>query len=77
MLDRSCAAVGASSLIECSTAPSFCGKRFAHESLLTNHVSKLALMFEKEAACTHDSNRQSRTGNPARSEFATQYLCAS
>ena len=72
--DRSCTAVGTSSLKECSTAPGVCDKRFAHESLRTNHVSKLAVVFEKEAGCTHDWNGQSRTGNPVRSELVTQYM---
>lgn len=72
--DRECSAVGTDSLAECSTKSGECGKRFAHESLRTNHVSKLAMMFEKDAGCTHDWNSQSRTGNPVKSDLVAQYM---
>jgi len=71
---RDCTAVGTSSLEECSTEKGACTKRYAHDSLRTNHVSKLAVAFEKEMGCTHDWDSQRRTGNPVRSELVAQYM---
>lgn len=71
---RDCTAVGTTSLEECSTEKGTCMKRYAHDSLRTNHVSKLAVAFEKEMGCTHDWDSQRRTGNPVRSELVAQYM---
>ena len=45
---RHCSAVGTKDLIACSTKPGECNLRYARDSLRSNHVSKLGMVFEEE-----------------------------
>ena len=45
---QDCQAVGTSNLSGCSTEKGECDRRYAHDSLRSNHISKLAVVFEKE-----------------------------
>ena len=47
---------------------------YAHDSLRTNYVSKLAMAYERDLGMTHDLNGTLRTGNPFRSNLVTQYM---
>ena len=47
---------------------------YAHESLRTNYVSKLAMAYERDLRVTHDLNGTLKTGRPFRSDFVTQYM---
>ena len=71
---RDCEAVGTSELSNCSTTEEGCTLRYAHDSLRTNYVSKLAMAYERDLGVTHDWNRTLRNGNPVRSDLATQYM---
>lgn len=71
---RDCHAVGTLSLSACSTEKGECGRRYAHDSLRTNHVSKLAVGFEKELGMLTDWSNSLKAGNPVRSEPVTQYM---
>ena len=68
-----CEAVGTSILLGCSTEGE-CHRRYAHESMRTNHVSKVAMVYEKELGITFDWNNVHSTGNPGRSDLVTQYM---
>lgn len=72
--DMHCAAVGTSDLTGCSTPPGMCNRRYAHESMRTNHVSKLAMVYEKELGVLSDWNNVHKTGNPVRSDLVLQYM---
>lgn len=69
-----CEAVGTDSLEDCSTVMGVCAKRYAHESLRTNYVSKLAVTFEREFGAEPAWNDTLRVGNPVKSELVTQYM---
>lgn len=71
---RDCEAVGTSRLEGCSWGKRACSRRYEHDSLTTNHVSKLAVDFEKELGCTQDWEKLRRTGNPLRIELEAQYM---
>ena len=71
---RDCEAVGTSELSSCSTTEEGCTLRYAHDSLRTNYVSKLAMAYERDMWITHDWNSALRTGNPVRSDLVTQYM---
>lgn len=71
---RHCEAIGTPDLGRCSTTEGECNRRYAHESMQTNHVSKLATVFEKELGVTVDWNQVLKTGNPVRSDVVTQYM---
>ena len=71
---RDCEAVGTSELSNCSTTEERCTLRYAHDSLRTNYVSKLAMAYERDLGVTHDWNSALRTGNPVRSDLVTQYM---
>ena len=47
---------------------------YAHDSLRTNYVSKLAMAYERDLGVTRDLNGTLRTGKPLRSELVTQYM---
>ena len=47
---------------------------YAHDSLRTNCVSKLAMAYERYLGLTHDLNGTLRTGKPFRSDLVTQYM---
>ena len=70
---RDCEAVGTSELSNCSTTEEGCTLRYAHDSLRTNYVSKLAMAYERDLGVTHDWSSALRTGNPVRSDLVTQY----
>ena len=45
-----------------------------HDSLRTNYVPKLTMVYERDLGVTHDWNGTLRTGNPVRSDLVTQYM---
>ena len=47
---------------------------YAHDSLRTNYVSKLAMAYERDLGVTHELNGTLRTGKPSRSDLVTQYM---
>ena len=52
-----------------------CTLRYAHDSLRTDYVSKLAMAYKRDLGVTHDNwNGALRTGNPVRSDLVTQYM---
>ena len=71
---RDCEAVGTSDLSNCSTTDKGLTLRYAHDSLRTNYISKLAMAYERDLGVTHDWNSTLRTGNPVRSDLVTQYM---
>ena len=71
---RDCEAAGTSELSNCSTTEEGCTLRYAHDSLRTNYVSKLAMAYERDLGVTHGWNSALRTGNPVRSDLVTQYI---
>ena len=71
---RDCEAVGTSELSNRSTTEEGCTLRYAHDSLRTNHVSKLAMAYERDPGVTHDWNSALRTGNTVRSDLVAQYI---
>lgn len=72
--DVECEAVGTDSLEGCTTAAGVCAKRYAHESLRTNYVSKLTVTFERDFGAEPAWNDTLRVGNPVKSELVTQYM---
>ena len=73
---RDCEAVGTSELSNCSTTDNGFTLRYAHDSLRTNYVPKLAMVNERDLGVTHDWNSTLRTGNPVRSDLVTQYMAS-
>ena len=71
---RDCEAVGTSELSNCSTTDKVFTLRYAHDSLRTNYVPNLAMVYERDLGVTHDWNSTLRTGNPVRSDLVTQYM---
>ena len=71
---RHCAAVGTKDLTACSTEEGECSLRYAFDSLRTNHVSKLSMVFEKELGVVTPWSNTLRVGNPVRSELVAQYM---
>ena len=71
---RDCETVGMSELSNYSTTEEGCTLRYAHDSLRTNYVSKLAMAYERDLGVTHDWNGTLRTGSPVRSDLVTQYV---
>ena len=71
---RHCAAVGMKDFTGCSTTLEECSLRYAFDSLRSNHISKLAMVFEKELGIVTPWSSTLRIGNPVRSELVTQYL---
>ena len=71
---KDCEAVGTSELSNCSTTEEGCTLQYAHDSLRTNYVCKLATAYERDLGVTHDWNSALRTGNPVRSDLVTQYM---
>ena len=69
-----CTQIGTAELSGCSTQPRECAKRYAHDSLRTNNVSKLAVTYERDLGITTDWSDALRIGNPIRSDLATQYM---
>ena len=54
--------------------PGECNLRYAHDSLRSNHVSKLGIVFEKELGVVDSWSSTLRIGNPVRSDLVTQYM---
>lgn len=71
---RSCSAVGKSDFKTCSTKPGECTFRYAHDSLRSNYVSKLTVVYEKELGTTTVWNEALGNGNPFKSELVSQYM---
>ena len=71
---RDCEAVGTSELSNCSTTDKGFTLRYAHDSLRTNYVPKLAMVYERDLGVTHHWNSTLRTGNPVRSDLVTQCM---
>lgn len=69
-----CKAVGTDVLTEASLAKGFRDKRFAHESLRTNYVSKLAVAYETELGVAPAWCDQLSLGNSVRTDIVTQYM---
>ena len=69
-----CTQVGTAELSGCSTQPGEFAKRYAHDSLRTNYVSKLAVADERDLGISTDWSDALRIGNPIRSDQATQYM---
>ena len=60
--------------VNCSATEEGCTLRYAHDSLRTNYVSKLAMAYERDLGVTQDWNSALRTGNAVRSDLVTQYM---
>ena len=71
---RDCRAGDTSELSNCSTAEERCILRYAHDSLRTNSVSKIAMAYKRDLEITHDWNGTLRMGKPVRSDLVTQYV---
>ena len=71
---RHYSAVGAKDLTACSTKPGECDLRYAHDSLRSNDVSKLGMVFEKELGVVDSWSSTLRIGNPVRSDLVIQYM---
>ena len=69
-----CTQVGTAELSGYSTQPGECAKRYAHDSLRTNYVSKLAVAYERDLGITTDWSDALRIGNPIRSDLVAQYM---
>ena len=69
-----CSAVGTKDLTACSTKPGECNLRYVHDSLRSNHVSKVGMVFKKELGVVDSWSSTLRIGNPVRSDLATQYM---
>ena len=71
---KHCEAVGTKDLTACSTDKGECSLRYAFDSLRTNHVSKLSMVFEKEMGVVTPWSKTMRVGNPVKSELVAQYM---
>ena len=69
-----CTQVGTAELSGCSTQPRECTKRYAHDSLRTNYVSKQAVAYERNIGITADWSDALRIGNPIRRDLVTQCM---
>ena len=67
---RDCEAVGTSEMSNYSTTDKGFTLRYAHDSLRTIYVPKLAMVYERDLGVTHVWNSTLRTGNPVRSGFS-------
>ena len=67
-----CSAVGTKDLTACSTKSGKYNLRYAHDSLRSNHVSKLGMVFEKGLGVVNSWSSTLRIGNPVRSDLVTQ-----
>ena len=69
-----CEAVGTTDFLNCSTAPGKCNRRYAHDSLRTNFVFKLAMVYERDLGLCSDWSETMRIGNPVRSNLVHKYM---
>ena len=67
-----CTQAGTAELSGCSTQSGECAKRYAHDSLRTNYVSKLAVAYERDLGITTDWSDALRIGNPIRSDVVAK-----
>ena len=58
----------------CSAQPGESAKRYAHDSVRTNYVSKLAVAYERDLGITTDWSDALRIRNSIRSDLVTQYM---
>ena len=66
--------VGTAGLSGCSTQPGECAKLYAHDSLRTNYVSKLAVAYERDLDITPVWSDALWIGNPIRNYVVIQYM---
>ena len=66
--------VGTAELSGCSTQRGECAKRYAHDSLRANYVSKLAVAYERDLGIITDWSDDLRIGNPIRNDLVPQYM---
>ena len=71
---RDCEAVSTLELPNWPTAEGGCTRRYSHDSLRTNYISKLTTAYERKLGVTHDRNGTLRTGSPMRNDVVTQYM---
>ena len=71
---RGCEAVGTLELSNCPTAEGGCTLRYAHDSLRTNYIPKLAMAYERDLRAAHDWNGTLKTGNPIRNDVDPYYM---
>ena len=69
-----CTQVETAGLSGCSTQPGECAKRYAHDSLRTNYISKLAVAYERNPGITTDWSDALRISNSIRSDLVTHYM---
>ena len=69
-----CTQVGTAELFGCSTRSGECAKRYAHDPLRTNYLSKLAVAYERDLGITIDWGDALRIGNPIRRDLVTHYM---
>ena len=74
---RDCEAIGTQDLSACSSKSGACSLRYAHDSLRSNCVSKLAVAYEKELGVVSAWSDTLRVGNPTRSDLVAQYMAFS
>ena len=67
-----CTAVGTENLSACSTEEGTRAKRFAHDSLRSNHLPKLAVAYEQELGTATDWCDHLRVGIPVRNDLVTR-----
>ena len=64
-----CEAVDTASLTGCYTTPGSYNMRYPYESLRTNYVSKLSMLFKRDLGITSAWNDTLRVEDPVRSEL--------
>ena len=69
-----CIQVGTAELSGCSTQPGECAKRYAHDPLRINCVSKLAVAYERDLGINIEWSDALRISNLIRSDLITQYM---
>ena len=69
-----CTQVGTAELSDCSSQPGECTKRYAHDFLRTNYVSKLTVAYERDLGMTIDWSDDLRISNLIRSDLVTQCM---
>ncbi|CAM9633616.1 unnamed protein product [Laminaria digitata] len=69
-----CTAVGTDDLKSCSTEEGACARRYAHDSFRSNHVSKIAVAYDRDMGVATGWCDRLRVGNPVRRDLVTQYM---
>ena len=60
--------------LNCSITPGKCNRRYAHDSIRTNFLSKLAMAYERDLGVSSDWSGAMRVANPVRSELLHQHM---